>query len=176
MLDPIVKAFEAEVRKVRLNEPTIPYISNVTGTWITRERGHQSRLLGHARQSHGQVQRCVARAVAVQESRFSWRPGPAGRWACWPCSTPTGGTPETRSPFPRSGTITKTSRTLNFCWHSVGRLWLSGAEIKWDDVYRGKQRRRVPLPTYPFERHHYWIETTSDSSNGSLHQVVRSTA
>src|SRR5207302_2851475 len=36
MLDPIVKAFEAEVRKVQLNEPTIPYISNVTGTWITR--------------------------------------------------------------------------------------------------------------------------------------------
>ena len=37
MLDPIVKAFQEEVSKVRLNEPTIPYISNVTGTWIARE-------------------------------------------------------------------------------------------------------------------------------------------
>src|SRR3989449_5212077 len=36
MLDPIVQAFEEEVGKVRLGEPTIPYISNVTGTWITR--------------------------------------------------------------------------------------------------------------------------------------------
>ena len=35
MLDPIVSAFETEVRKVRLNKPRIPYISNVTGTWIT---------------------------------------------------------------------------------------------------------------------------------------------
>src|SRR5882762_6618985 len=32
MLDPVVTAFEDEVRKVRLKEPTIPYISNVTGT------------------------------------------------------------------------------------------------------------------------------------------------
>src|ERR1019366_4726788 len=35
MLSPIVSAFEEEVRKVRLNEPGIPYISNVTGRWIT---------------------------------------------------------------------------------------------------------------------------------------------
>ena len=35
MLDPIVQSFEHEVRKVRLNNPTIPYISNVTGRWIT---------------------------------------------------------------------------------------------------------------------------------------------
>ena len=36
MLDPIVKAFEDEVRKVQLNEPKIPFVSNVTGTWMTR--------------------------------------------------------------------------------------------------------------------------------------------
>ncbi|HKS37108.1 MAG TPA: type I polyketide synthase, partial [Verrucomicrobiae bacterium] len=38
MLDPIVEAFEAEAQKLRLNEPAIPYISNVTGTWITRDQ------------------------------------------------------------------------------------------------------------------------------------------
>ena len=36
MLNPMAGAFEAEVRKVRLNEPKLPYISNVTGKWITR--------------------------------------------------------------------------------------------------------------------------------------------
>ena len=35
MLSPMVSAFENEVRNVRLNEPGIPYISNVTGRWIT---------------------------------------------------------------------------------------------------------------------------------------------
>ncbi len=35
MLDPIVAAFEKEVRKVQLREPRIPFISNVTGKWIS---------------------------------------------------------------------------------------------------------------------------------------------
>src|SRR5206468_10071361 len=35
MLEPIAEALEDEVRKVRLGKPAIPYVSNVTGTWIT---------------------------------------------------------------------------------------------------------------------------------------------
>jgi malonyl CoA-acyl carrier protein transacylase len=35
LMEPVVRAFEEEVRKVRLNAPQIPYISNVSGTWIT---------------------------------------------------------------------------------------------------------------------------------------------
>src|SRR6185369_8587285 len=34
LMDPIVRAFEAEVRTVQLNEPSIPFTSNVTGEWI----------------------------------------------------------------------------------------------------------------------------------------------
>jgi malonyl CoA-acyl carrier protein transacylase len=35
LMEPVASAFEAEVRKVSLSAPQIPYISNVTGTWIT---------------------------------------------------------------------------------------------------------------------------------------------
>ena len=35
MLDPIVTAYEDEIRMVHLSEPKTPYISNVTGSWIT---------------------------------------------------------------------------------------------------------------------------------------------
>ena len=35
MMDPILDQFTALVRKVRLQAPQIPYVSNVTGTWIT---------------------------------------------------------------------------------------------------------------------------------------------
>src|SRR6185436_3436617 len=37
MVDPILKAFEQELRKVKLKAPVIPYISNVSGTWIGKE-------------------------------------------------------------------------------------------------------------------------------------------
>src|SRR5207247_5389750 len=43
-------------------------------------------------------------------------------------------------------------------WGSIARLWLSGAEIKWEKLPPATPRRKVPLPTYPFERKNYWME------------------
>jgi acyl transferase domain-containing protein/acyl carrier protein len=39
---------------------------------------------------------------------------------------------------------------------SLGRLHLLGAAIDWPGVHRGQQRRRIALPTYPFQRQVYW--------------------
>src|SRR5439155_21790426 len=41
--------------------------------------------------------------------------------------------------------------------HAAGRLWLAGMEVDWRAFQRG-QRRRVPLPTYPFQLQRFWIE------------------
>lgn len=37
MMEPMLEAFQQFVEKVELHEPTIPFISNVTGTWATSE-------------------------------------------------------------------------------------------------------------------------------------------
>ena len=47
---------------------------------------------------------------------------------------------------------------VEFLMHSIGKLWLSGADIKWESLHPGRRPRRVSLPTYPFERQHYWTE------------------
>jgi amino acid adenylation domain-containing protein len=41
----------------------------------------------------------------------------------------------------------------------LGRAWLHGQKIDWNELYKGKKKHRVPLPTYPFERKRYWPET-----------------
>ncbi len=41
---------------------------------------------------------------------------------------------------------------------ALGRLWLAGASIAWPKVWAEQRRRRLSLPTYPFERQRYWIE------------------
>jgi acyl transferase domain-containing protein len=51
---------------------------------------------------------------------------------------------------------------------AVGQLWLSGASINWTGFYAREKRRRIPLPTYSFERTRYWLEpafTTSLSAS-----------
>ncbi|ANZ40540.1 hypothetical protein BBK82_35580 [Lentzea guizhouensis] len=40
---------------------------------------------------------------------------------------------------------------------ALGELWLAGAAIRWSRVSHGP-RRRVPLPTYPFERRRHLVE------------------
>src|SRR5207244_1556774 len=41
---------------------------------------------------------------------------------------------------------------------TLGKLWLAGVTIAWAGFYTHERRRRVPLPTYAFERQRYWIE------------------
>ncbi|QSQ14848.1 non-ribosomal peptide synthetase/type I polyketide synthase [Myxococcus landrumensis] len=41
---------------------------------------------------------------------------------------------------------------------SAARLYVKGVEVKWGGMEEGRKRRRVPLPTYPFQREHFWIE------------------
>ncbi len=41
---------------------------------------------------------------------------------------------------------------------SAAQLWCAGVQINWRGVNSDAKRRRVPLPTYPFERTRHWIE------------------
>ncbi|HVR95833.1 MAG TPA: amino acid adenylation domain-containing protein, partial [Thermoanaerobaculia bacterium] len=49
---------------------------------------------------------------------------------------------------------------------ALGRLWMAGVEIDWQGFYTHEQRRRVPLPTYPFERQRYWREPRRMATGG----------
>jgi phthiocerol/phenolphthiocerol synthesis type-I polyketide synthase E len=52
---------------------------------------------------------------------------------------------------------------------AVGRLWMAGVGVDWRSYYKGEQRRRVALPTYPFQRQRYWVEARNgmEASGGN---------
>ena len=47
----------------------------------------------------------------------------------------------------------------------LDQLWTSGVEIDWAALHAGRSRRRVQLPTYPFERVRYWIDPPSQPTS-----------
>jgi acyl transferase domain-containing protein len=47
---------------------------------------------------------------------------------------------------------------------AAGRRWLAGEPLDVEELFAGQERRRIPLPTYPFERHRYWIEPAEVTS------------
>ncbi len=41
---------------------------------------------------------------------------------------------------------------------ALGKLWVEGVGVDWKRYYGQQRRRRIPLPTYPFQRQRYWIQ------------------
>lgn len=39
----------------------------------------------------------------------------------------------------------------------IARMWTLGLEVDWSRLHALAERRRIPLPTYPFARNRYWV-------------------
>ncbi len=53
---------------------------------------------------------------------------------------------------------------------SLGKLYVRGASIDWAAFDRAYPRRRVALPTYPFQRRRYWVETSGKTESSPQSQ------
>ncbi|MEH2112689.1 SDR family NAD(P)-dependent oxidoreductase [Nostoc sp.] len=151
MMEPILEAFQKEVSKVKLHPPKIPFVSNVTGTWITAEQATDSNYWAkHLRQT---VRFAAGIDTLLQEpNRILLEVGP-GRTLCTftkkHLDSP--GLSSLRHPQEKQSDV-------RFLLNTLGKLWLYGVQIDWSKFYTNEYRHRLALPTYPFERQRYWIE------------------
>ncbi|KYC36938.1 hypothetical protein WA1_45620 [Scytonema hofmannii PCC 7110] len=51
---------------------------------------------------------------------------------------------------------------------SLAQLYILGAPVNWSGFEQGDRRDRLRLPTYPFERQHYWFSSSRSSPHGDL--------
>jgi acyl transferase domain-containing protein len=163
MMDPVLDRFTAELARVALRAPEIPFLSNVTGTWITAEQATDSGYWArHLRQP-------VRFAAGVAEllhdpRRVLLEVGPgrtlatlAGRH---PARTEQAVIASLGHPQDAFSNGADEAAVLT----ALGRLWLAGLQLDWMGFHAGETRRRIPLPTYPFERRRYWIEAGAESA------------
>jgi acyl transferase domain-containing protein len=158
MMTPILEAFRVEMQKINLQPPRIPYMSNVSGTWITAgEATDPSYWVRHLRQA-------VRFSDAVKElaQKPEWvllELGPTQTLKSV-VKQSHGRTSEqvVLSTLPQSGSLMSEYEHL---LKVSGELWLSGVNIAWTGVYDDWRKQRVPLPTYPFERKPHWLSPAS---------------
>ncbi|MEM9923874.1 MAG: beta-ketoacyl synthase N-terminal-like domain-containing protein [Cyanobacteria bacterium P01_D01_bin.50] len=152
------KPFMQVLESVKLNPPSIPFISNVTGTWITAtEATDKAYWVKHLRET-------VQFAAGIEEltkdsSRILLEVG-AGR------TLSTFAQGQSKLVLTSLRHPQENESDISFIFKTLGQLWLHGLKIDWTEFYKHKnqqqKRYRVPLPTYPFERKRYWIDASTE--------------
>ncbi|HEX8179962.1 MAG TPA: type I polyketide synthase [Pyrinomonadaceae bacterium] len=164
MMEPMLAAFTARVERVKLKPPQIPYISNVTGARITPEEATDAHYwTKHLRQT--------VRFAAGVATLLSGAPsvllevGPGQTLSTLVRRQVQGAdTPGVVASLARrTGAQTDAEDVLK----ALGQLWLRGVSVDWAGFYSNEQRRRVPLPTYPFERQRYWVGPGTSTATGT---------
>ncbi len=56
---------------------------------------------------------------------------------------------------------------------TLAELYVAGVDVDWAAYDAPYQRQRVPLPTYPFQRQRYWIETVAARDLDGIHDETR---
>ncbi|MEU1287490.1 SDR family NAD(P)-dependent oxidoreductase, partial [Kitasatospora sp. NPDC005856] len=148
LMEPMLAEFTEVLAGLTFAEPRIPIVSNLTGAVVDPE---EIRTPGYwARQVRGTVR--FADGLAHLAGRGVTRYlelGPDGV-LCGLAQQSV--TEAVFVPVLRRGEAEETGTALR----ALGRLWAAGVEVDWPSVLPAG--RRVPLPTYAFQRTRFWLE------------------
>ncbi len=171
LMEPVCDRLEEVAQGVHLTPPEIPIVANLTGRLADRETFTPAYWRAHARQPV-QFADTMATLAGMGVDTFI-EVGPdstllsLGR-QCLPG--------DERLWLPSQRRKQADDSTL---LGALANFYVCGGEVDWNGVYRDcGPRRRIPLPTYPFQRERHWIEaprsTAAESgSRAAIRQQLR---
>ena len=156
MMEPIRHSLARFVSSIKLEPPKIPYLSNVTGTWITGEQATDPNYWAKHLCLPVRFAECLSECLKAPDNILV-ELGPGQALSSWATQHPdnAGANGVILSSMPHSY---DRQSDLAFFFSTLGKLWLAGTPVDWEKFHAGERRHRAPLPTYPFERKRYWIE------------------
>ncbi|WP_326565377.1 type I polyketide synthase [Amycolatopsis rhabdoformis] len=166
LMDPMLAEFRAVAEGLTYAEPRIPVISTVTGEpadltspeyWVRQVR-EGVRFFD-----------AVTRAAADGASRFL---------ELGPDTTLTAMATACLDDRPDGLVLTallhKDQDEAVTALTGLARLHVSGLDVDWAAVYEPTGARPVALPTYPFQRQRYWLESTASAAAQEDHPLLGS--
>ncbi len=151
LMEPILAEFKAVADQITYNHPRIPLISNATGSRADETITTASYWVNHIRQpvKFAQSMKTLhqegykifleigAKPILIGMGK-QCLPEEAGVWL----------------PSLHPG-----QEDWQQMLQSLGKLYVQGVKVDWSGFDQAYARSKVKLPTYPFQRQRYWIET-----------------
>ncbi|MEI5640043.1 MULTISPECIES: non-ribosomal peptide synthetase/type I polyketide synthase [unclassified Pseudoalteromonas] len=165
MMDVILDDFLQVVEQVKLSPPAVRYISNVSGTFITDEQAQSpeywvAHLRGTVLFADG-IDAILSDCECLSEHKVFIEVGP-GR---------------SLTSLVKKNHQARKQQVLSITRHpnesccdqvklldALGTLWSHGVAVDWHRFNLEQAGRRVPLPTYPFEKVRYWIDAAAGAT------------
>ncbi|MEV5176576.1 SDR family NAD(P)-dependent oxidoreductase, partial [Streptomyces flaveolus] len=156
LMEPVAERFGAAVAAARPQPPRLPYVSNVTGDWVTTDQARDPafwvrHLLEPVRFGDGAARLWddpdrlvleVGPGQTLGSLALGVRPrGAEGPGAC--ASLPGGYDAQSEE---------------HFILRGLGRLWAAGVAPQWPATATAGVPARLSLPGYPFQGRRHWLE------------------
>ncbi|MFD3523971.1 SDR family NAD(P)-dependent oxidoreductase [Streptomyces sp. NPDC058653] len=139
LMDPMLQEFRKVAESVTYHEPVIPLTKDVASAdhWVA----HVREAVRFADDVRGLEGRGVTRFLEI---------GPDSVLTAMVRQSVDG---------TAAATLRRDHPGVETLFTGVGRLFAAGVRVDWNAVFDGRGARRVDLPTYPFQRQSFWIES-----------------
>ncbi|AGC46259.1 non-ribosomal peptide synthetase [Myxococcus stipitatus DSM 14675] len=156
LMEPMREEFERVAGRVRMERGEVEWVSNVSGREVRGDEAREGRYWG--RQLREPVRWWEGlRGLYEKGYRVFVEVGPK--------ATLTGLGKRYLGEAEWVGSLKPGRSDREELLGSAARLYVKGVEVKWGELEGGRERRRVPLPTYPFQRERFWLERPRESTH-----------
>ncbi|MEV5872446.1 type I polyketide synthase [Streptomyces tendae] len=147
LMDPILKDFQTVVEGLSFHQPSLPFVSTVTGTPVSDEMATADYWVSHVR----------ATVRFADGLRALHGLGVRKFIEIGPDAILTGLVEQNQTLDTQAVPVLRRDRDeVRAAVEAVGRLHLAGIPVDWPAVLPGA--RRVELPTYAFQHERYWLD------------------
>ena len=160
MVEPALAALTAEAAQIEHREPRVAVVSNVTGRLIGAGEITPAYWARHARMPVRFAE--GLRALHAEGIDVFLEVGPH------PALVPLGPQCVPEETVTWLPTLQRGEDDWGCVVQALAALYARGVDVDWAAFERGRPRRRVVLPTYPFQRARYWIDETTSARPAAI--------
>ena len=169
IIAPLAKKLSSITREIKMSSPSVPLVSNLTGEIYSSstagEDYWEQQALNTVQFDKGLKQ------LFVNDDTIFLEVGPGNFFSSL----------IRRHPAKKLSHVTfsclpnKNDHTPDHSYfvETLGKIWMKGIKVAWDNLYQSAKPAKVPLPSYPFEKHRAWIEVSpKENSNESSESAL----